>query len=237
MRTPKHVVQAAFEALAARDYNGLASLCDPLSLRSFKQETLEEYCGADDPGDEDLSANAIELTDEEYEDLIDLLDPVRHMQEEFPFLETIDQLKSTGPAELFAMWMYARSAEYFLDRKKRRPWESSAEWDAAHASGDRKTREPGYVIIGCVFDTPDIAHVLYRNEQSALEVMPEAHGEWLEKADPAFRDFMIAMHHRGDPIVITCRRQPDGAWLLVARKHFMLFGSFEARVVRPEDEV
>src|SRR6476660_6759479 len=46
MEHPRQLVHAAFNALKARDYNGLASLCDRLSLASFKQEMVDQYCPA-----------------------------------------------------------------------------------------------------------------------------------------------------------------------------------------------
>lgn len=234
MKNPRQLVQAAFDALRGHDYSRLASLCDPLSLQAFKQEMVDEYCPAFSVTDDPHPYSRVELTDEEYARLIEFLDPVRRLQSEFPSLTTIGQLLSMDTVALFATWMYANSAERFQDEMLRKPWETS-DW-ALREQEENRNREPNYVIIGCVFDTPDIAHVLYHNELSALEALPEAYGEWLASASPVYREFMTAMHHRGLPILITCRRQPDASWRLVARKHFMLFGSFAVTPASGENE-
>ncbi len=235
MQNPRQLVLTAFDALKARDYNTLASMCDPLSLCSFKQEMVDEY-SPDVPAAEAEPAFAVvELNDEDYAELIEFLDPVRRLQSELPGLSTIEQLVSIDPVSLFATWMYAHSAEHFLDEKQRKPWESGSDW-APHDEKEDRKHELSYVIIGCAFDTPDIAHVLYRNEFSALEAYPEGYGEWFASASPAFRDFMAAMHHRGVPSVITCRRQSDGSWRLVASNHFMRFGLVGVTLAAGEDE-
>jgi hypothetical protein len=157
---------------------------------------------------------------------------------EFPTLDTLEQLQSMDAESLFATWMYCHSAERFDSRrKKRKPWEETVDWEDEDEDDDDETRrEPKYAIIGCVFDSTDIAHVLYRNERSLLESYPDWYSEWVQSISDAYRDFMHAMHHRGDPILITCRKQPDGSWLLVAKKHFMLFGTLSVSLVSDEDE-
>jgi len=234
MEHPRQLVHAAFNALKARDYNGLASLCDRLSLASFKQEMVDQYCPAVSIADDHDVHLPVELTEEEYAELIDVLDPVRQMQSEFPTIPSLDQLISMDPAAVFATWMYANSAEHFENKTPRRPWEISSEWK--RGEDQHRDSEPNYAIIGCVFASPDIAHVLYHNELSALEASPDGYGKWLCQALPVYRDFMNAMHHRGIPSLITCRRQSDGSWLLVARKDFMLVGTLGVTFINDENE-
>ena len=90
------MVHAAFNALKSRDYNGLASLCDPLSLASFKQEMVDEYCPALSTADDQHTHPPVELSEEEYAELVDVLDPVARMQSEFPTIRSLDQLISMG---------------------------------------------------------------------------------------------------------------------------------------------
>jgi len=234
MENPRPLVHAAFNALKARDYNGVASLCDPLSLASFKQEMVDEYCPAISTADDQHAHPPVELSEEEYIELIDVLDPVARMQSGFPTIPSLDQLISMDPATVFATWMYANSAERFEDKTPRRPWEISSEWKPREDQHDR--RETNYAIIGCVFASPDIGHVLYHNELSALEASPDGYGKWLSEALPVYRDFMKAMHHRGIPSLITCRRQSDGSWLLVARKDFILVGNLGVTFISDENE-
>jgi hypothetical protein len=62
MRTPEKVVDAAFEALNLEDWARLADLCDPVSLRAFKREMLEDFCGS---GDRDESTSEVDVVEEE----------------------------------------------------------------------------------------------------------------------------------------------------------------------------
>jgi len=234
MENPRQLVHAAFYALKSRDYNGLASLCDPLSLASFKQEMVDEYCPALSTADDQHTHPPVELSEEEYAELVDVLDPVARMQSEFPTIRSLDQLISMDPIAVFATWMYASSAARFQDKTPRRPWEISSEWKPGE--DQHRDSEPTYAIIGCVFASPDIAHVLYHNELSALESSPGGYGKWLSEALPVYRDFMNAMHHRGTPSLITCRRQSDGSWRLVARKDFMSAGTLGVTFISDENE-
>ena len=236
MISPRTVVTAAFEALTLNDYRALAALCDPLSLLSFKTEMLEEFgddVGVSYPDASTSTMEPIELTDAEYAEYCELFDPVRRMQSEFPKLSSLAEFRELDPVDAFASWIEARTPERYLEGSSpRKPWEVSSQWKPDVRSSTRRRGWPRYVIIGCLFDSADIAHVLYRNELSPAEVFPEAYASSLATAPAACRDFMVAMHHRGDPILITCRRQDDGSWRLVAKRHFMLFGSLQVTEIR-----
>ena len=235
MQTPRQLVSAAFNAMRARDYDELASMCDPLSLKSFRQEFLDEYCPIISDVVDHSPHPEIELTDEQYIELMELLDPIKRLKEEFGPATTIDGLVAMEPVRLFAAWLYAHSAERFSGKRLQRPWQS--ETDRTSEDFDQNgTTEPRHEIIGCVFDTPEIAHVVYRLRLSAIEAIPDAYRGWFDSAAPAYRDFMTAMHHRGDPSLVTCRRQGDGSWRLIAKKHFMGFGAISISAVSSDDE-
>ena len=223
VKTARHVVTSAFAALKARDYLALAELCDPISLLSFKTEMVEEFCGkyrADDNDETSSTLRTIELTEEQYSEFCQCFDPVRLLKAEFPDLSTVEELSALEPVNLFATWLKGKSYDRFLDDLvSKEPWRQ----DSLKKCPDSW---PDYQIIGCVYDSPDIAYVLYRNRLSAADAA-EGYNDWLASAPAAHREFMTAMHHRGDPILVTCRRQSDASWRLVAKRHFMLFGSLE----------
>jgi hypothetical protein len=229
LRTPEHTVTCAFAALKSKDYRALAELCDLLSLRSFKAEVIESFpCWGDEAGDSwARSTPVIELTDEQYEEWGKYLDPLRQLNAGFPDLSTVEELVAMEPVDVFASWLTAKSYDrYLAEDSSAEPWErSDSEW-RGDSPRDQRGQWPDYQIIGCVYDPPDIAHVLYRNRLSAAEAS-KGYDSWLSNTAPEHREFMTAMHHRGEPILITCRRQTDGSWRLVAKRHFMLFGSLE----------
>jgi hypothetical protein len=228
--TPGHLVTSAFMALKSKDYRALARLCDPISLRSFKAEIVEEFCGEcyDDGAEEtDSVIPTLELTDEQYVEWGQYLDPLRRLKVEFPDVSTIEELSAMEPVDVFASWLEGQSYDRFLENhSSREPWEGDDSSWRPDSLQRRRDSGADYHIIGCVYDAPDIAHVLYRSRLSAAEVS-DAYYDWLANAPSPHREFMTAMHHRGEPIMVTCRRQPDQSWLLVAKRHFMLFGSLE----------
>ena len=221
--------------MGERNYDELAALCDPLSLKSFKQEFLDEFCPIiSDVVDHSLHPE-VELTEAEYFEMMQLLDPIEQLKEALGSATTVDGLSAMDPVRLFAAWLDTKSGDRFTSEPLRRPWDSEASWNPEDIVTNRKA-EPKYEVIGCVFDTPDIAHVVYRLELSAKEALPDGYRDWFESAAPAYRDFMSAMHHRGDPSLVTCRRQGDGTWRLVAKKDFMGFGAVSISMVSNDDE-
>ena len=228
MNTPRHVVAAAFEALRRNDWKGLALLCDPLSLDAFKIEMLEEFgdhFGEPDPDIPTSTMEPIELDDEMYAEYMKYLHPDSMMKVEFPKLSTMDDLRHMEAVDAFACWMEGQASPGAAAADSSdEPWKNGA---PKTDSSDRRSDWPRYAIIGCVFDSPDIAHVVYRPEASPLEHYGDAWESWLSRAPAKYRDFMIAMHHRGIPMLITCRRQGDASWRLVANRRFSFFGSLQ----------
>ena len=82
-------------------------------------------------------------------------------------------------------------------------------------------------MLGSVTDAPDIAHVLYRPTATPAESYPEAYDKCLKEMSDEERRFVESMHHRGDPIVVTCRKQGDGSWKIVAKRNFFLLDSLD----------
>lgn len=81
----------------------------------------------------------------------------------------------------------------------------------------------------------DIAHVVYRPEVSPPERYADLYESWFAKWPTEYRDFVNALHHRGIPMIITCRKQDEGTWRIVASRRFMLFGSLQVVEFRREE--
>jgi hypothetical protein len=113
MNTPRQIVTAAFEALRANDWKGLAALCDPLSLDAFKIEMLEEFgdrFGEPDPEESTSTLEPVELDDEQFIEYMKYLHPDRMMKVEFPKLSTMDDLRQMEPVGAFASWLEGQAA-------------------------------------------------------------------------------------------------------------------------------
>ncbi len=224
MDTPRKLVAAAFELLQANDWKGLAAVCDPLSLRSFKAEMLEEFDDEDFLTDKVDSGLAVELDDDQYADYCKYLSPVSMLRVEFPMLSSVAELRALDSFETFALWLEGKaSGGRSEDDADTEAWIPNKEVRAL----------PENEVIGCVFASPDIAHVLYRRKLPATA--HDGYRSWLSKARAEHQEFMAAMYHHGDPSLITCRRQSDGTWRLVAKRHFMLFGALQVTELRADD--
>jgi hypothetical protein len=63
----------------------------------------------------------------------------------------------------------------------------------------------------------------------------DVYERWFARWPSEYRDFVAALHHRGIPMLITCRKQADGSWRIVASRRFMLFGSLSVVQISRED--
>lgn len=239
MNSPRLVVTLAFERLRNNDWFRLADLCDPLSLEAFKIEMLQQFgdqFGEPDPEIPAADIEPIHLDDETYAEYMKYLHPDSMMKVEFPTLSSMDDLRTMPPVDAFASWLEGKANYRGLPEVgSEEPWETELreELEGDDPFDDREW--PAYEIVGCVFDTPDIAHVVYRPKCSARGVIGAGYDDWLARAPSEHRDYMIAMNHRGIPMLISCRRQKDGTWRLVANRQFSFFSSFRVIEIRRDD--
>ena len=101
MKTPAEVVQAAFDAINLEDWGPLAELCDPVSLRLFKEERLDQATttfrrfstAADDAFETDL---------EEIEGDYDcgFVDTEECLSRELFNVRTLEELREMDPARV-----------------------------------------------------------------------------------------------------------------------------------------
>jgi hypothetical protein len=236
MNTPRQIVTAAFDALRANDWKGLASLCDPLSLDAFKIEMLEEFgdrLGEPDSEESASTLEPVELDDEEFIEYMKYLHPDSVMKVEFPKLSTMDDLRRMESVDAFAAWLEGQvTPRKALADVCEEFWQGGSNIGAVAETSRDLIHYPRYTIIGCVFDSMDIAHVVYRPAVSPPERYADVYESWFARWPAEYRDFVAALHHRGIPMLITCRKQTDGSWRIVASRRFMLFGSLSVVQVR-----
>jgi hypothetical protein len=141
-------------------------------------------------------------------------------QDDFPTVESIEELRALSPAELFAAYRDGKS--------ERRQIEAlisgghvSAETAALVRSNpealSRPNRSDRYEAIGWLPDGDRIAHVFYRHRATA-----NADGERRLQSLPADEQALARdSAWRMNPQSVACRRQPDGGWLLLASSEFI----------------
>jgi len=225
MKTPEDVVSAAFAAINLEDWHCLSALCDPLSLALFKKQTIDSLVELEDCHDlaaDDPSFDAMEKI--RYES-----DPTYFLRYELAGVSSIDEVREMDPGRVFVRWLQARSPA---------SWRETPEADSTHEKtryapgcGERTIRSYRYAILGSVADGPDIAYVLFRPAETVCDIYPDAYKECLERWSEEERRFMAAVHNRGDPCVVICRKS-GGSWQIIAKRNFFLMDSIDVVEVR-----
>ncbi|MEO8578004.1 MAG: hypothetical protein ABI556_14945 [Gemmatimonadales bacterium] len=208
MKNAEDVVTAAFAAINAEDWHELAMLCDPASLSIFKRETLDLLSEYDD---------GFEL-ENDFGDVPDLAEMLRF---EMANVSSIEEAKAMDPGRVFARWIQAHSISYFSGK-------DDQEVACARRDGDRPriVRSYKYAVLGSVADAPDIVDVIYRSTDPLSELYSIAYEKRLGKLSEDERRIVELIHHR-DPLVVTCRKQRDGSWKIIAKRDFILIDSVE----------
>jgi hypothetical protein len=236
VNNPAEVLDAALAALNFDDWAGFTALCDPVSLRAFKSETLEHY--ADDRDDyhvevEDLLESEPEMPREaaEYKAarMNEITSKAHRLKREFLTVKSVDELPEMDASRMFVLWLQARSpyrrAE--LEAESEEPWESDSAWDPPVDDGKKATRGFRYSVIGCVPDGEEIAHVLYRSDHTIDKIFPEEYAELMSGRPADEQELARQLHHHSSPRFATCRRQPDGNWRLVVDRFMTLVSSLQ----------
>lgn len=236
MNNPADVLAAAFAALNLDDWVGFTELCDPVSLRAFKSETLDHYSydladyhvEADDllETEPDMPREAAEYQAARMNEVTSM---AHRLKREFLIVESVDELREMDASRMFVLWLqacspYRRAA---LEPDSEEPWESDAAWDPPVDDGKKATRGFRYSVVGCVTEGDEIAHVLYRNDHSVEKIFPEAYAELMSGRPTDEQELARQLHHHSHPQFATCRRQADGLWRLIVDRDLMLVSSLQ----------
>lgn len=208
--TPEAVVTAAFAAMNTEDWHGLVTLCDPQSLRIFKNRTLDILemirSDCDTPGDlPDVAAG------NSYDAEPDFLSFLRL---EIAGVSSIEEVREMDPGKVFARWIQAKSF---------RPRAGEEDPTDENAKRQRTVWSYTYFVLGSVRDGEDIAHVVVRSPRHESVPPDDGHDGVQLPAD--LREYLTALSRWGDPLFITCCLQPDRSWRMVARRNLFLFDS------------
>jgi hypothetical protein len=237
LNSPADVLAAAFAALNLDDWAGFTDLCDPVSLRAFKTETLDHY--SDDRDDYHVDADDLletepdmprEVAEYKAAKMNEVTSKAHWLKREFLVVESVDELRAMDPSRMFVLWLQAcspyRRAALEPEREEE-PWESDSAWDPPVDDGKKETRGYRYSVLGCVPDGSEIAHVLYRDDNTIDKILPEEYAEFMGGKPADEQELARQLHHHSHPVFATCRKQPDGTWRLVAGRHLMLVSSLQ----------
>jgi hypothetical protein len=234
-------MHAAFAAMNLEDWSGLTDLCDPVSLRAFKNEIIDQATATfrvltvsvDDmiQAESDFPGEEAEHSGSKYAGLID---PVEILKKEILAVTSVEELRELDPARVFARWLQARSLRRrLLEKDEGESWEVSVD-----QMQFKLTHEYDYVVLGSVPDGPDLSHVVYRGgEMKLLAELNEELNDDLKDRPEDERKLERTMWEQCYTSTASCRRQSDGSWRLIASR--MLDLTATPKVVdlnRPEPE-
>ncbi len=227
---PLALFRAAADALSREDWHAAAALCDPVSLAAFKRQFLESLEPAAPPREitlEDYLRHNPEMPPEVAEYHLEQhrrhADPLQRLQEELPGITSVAALLELSPVEVFSTWLWGRSARHQVEQMltEGRISRASAQEVLEHmGSGYR------YVALGALPDGERLAHVLYRQELPASsEEEQEEEAAWRARLPEDEQELMRELSGRTHPRVLTCRRQPDESWRMLAGYDFFDLGA------------
>ncbi len=226
MKDPLKLFRGAVTALEQERWGDVAELCDPLSLRAFKQSFLSQFDGALQfswtleelirfSPDMPRQVAEYQLTQIQRQS-----DPAVRFARDFPFVRNIDELRDLEPAEVFARWLEGKSPRGQILAAVR---DGSISEAVAAAHGSDLGRFPPYEPVGAISDGDDVAYIIYRFGKIESPELPDEAREWMAELSPEEREFAeLELPH---PSIATCRRQSDKTWKLIADHDFLHISS------------
>ncbi|MEP6729375.1 MAG: hypothetical protein ABJE10_02000 [bacterium] len=233
---------AAADALNAEDWTAVARLCDPASLAGFRRALLEQFATPAPPFVTSLDEYMRNFPDtpravaeHQFEQYQSQMDPVRRMRWELPTADSIAALEALSPEEAFACWLDGKSARRQLERSAAQGPVSPQAAEQCAAENHREFRF-SYTAIGVVPDGDRVALIVYRLGFPEHFGAPDQTDPELAKLPPDEAELRRDLQGRGLLQITPCRRQRDGAWLLIAGYDFMFLSNMHASYVREEGD-
>ena len=220
-REPLALFAEASAALLRRNWESLAALCDPWSLRAFQQLIVAEY----EPTREaaDITADTFRRFQPDMPAVVAEYQVAQHrkrweerlqrIEDEVAGVTSYEELIALSPASLFARWLEAHS----LGAQLRRLFQKHPELVKAPELSVSSIPESSVEAIGVAVEQ-DWAYVVYREKNLAAQIKQadrakESESErpdWVD--DPRWRLVRVAPMHR----------QPNGEWRLIADYNFLV---------------
>ena len=177
---PLELFRAAVAAVNAEDWDAAAALCDPVSLRAFHRQLLEQFAPREPHRPltvEEYLRHAPEMPRAVAEYHVTqhqrLADPAERLRRELPGIADAGALDALTPEQAFAVWLDGRSPRRQVERL-------AAEGRIAQRTATLYAGGLGeffqYVPLGAIPDGDRVAHVLFRNA-NAFDPEQEWSGE------------------------------------------------------------
>lgn len=228
---PIAVFQAAAEAVAREEWLAAAVLCDPISLRLFKDELVQRV--SPDREIYPVSVEALLRSQPDMPRDVAEYQVAQHerswnqsavLEREVPGVGDITSLRALSPVEVFAAHLSRNSVDNRI-KQLRQFTPMTTEWEELVRSQVQAV--PRYSALGVIHESERIAFVVFRLDfRTPGDDIAAANGS----GDPdaglsAEKREYVADVASGPPECQTCRRQPDGSWRLVAGHHFLGLGN------------
>ncbi len=219
---PIALFTAAVDALYAQDFLAVARLCDPMTLTWFKRNQVAQYQSRVVPPSVDqLLAAKPDLPRAAAEWQVSTMQrttPAARFSRDFPDLASPNELETLSPEDLFARTLRARSRGLGSSNATANASPNASDARSDGPSGESRFPRFSYTPIGFVTDGDDIAHVVYRQsiEAPTHATVPSPH----EHLSDDERALMRKLEGRTPAQIMSCTRQNDGGWLLIADVNF-----------------
>jgi hypothetical protein len=230
MSHPSQIVTDAVAAIERQDWNAFTDLCDPVSVRRFKNDLVWQFSDHGDSSPitvEQLLDDSPQMPREVAEYNVDEMeryrDPALRLSLEIPTVSSVEELNGLEPTEVLIRWL-----------KSRMPWReeefSIRQWEPSEGLEVTEVRrlsqeeidndviyKPAYVVLGSVRDGDEFAHVISRRADRSPGDDEPADEDYATPADEAELDRTI--RNRIHMLTALCRRQADSTWRLVAERN------------------
>ena len=222
MSDPISIFRAAAAAVESEAWHEVAALCDPATLSLYKREILSRLEASAYPWTAERLLQLqpdlpVDVAEFQAARLAEAADP-HGVLDELPGISSVEQLRATPPAEVFAAWLEGQSFSRQLERARGIPDIPARVLEEAMQFRVR-TR---YDVLGAVPDGDRITFVVFRREHESAESSvaterPEDRPAGLTDAEvSALQD-----QHRAYVEFAPLRRQSDGSWRLIAGSGFL----------------
>src|SRR5688572_14525990 len=199
--SPVGVVESVLRGFNSENWIGVADLFDEGSLSEFRRNIL--WRNSTPRRKLDVEADKAS-------------DPVMRLREELPTISSIEELELLPPRQLYAVWLESHSPRTQVNKLVVSGQVSRTRAETVLPS---IVTNWNYTVIGVVMDGDRVAHVLYRGNPSPTGLRQDEADLLRAGAPAAELETLRDIFGKANPALVTCRRNSDGFWRLLASHH------------------